>query len=273
MGGPPLALRDRMARPLRIHVPGVACHVMSRGNNKQEIFSQDADYTRFLELLPRLCDRFRITCLAYCLMWNHTHLLLRPLDKPISSLMQQLNSTYCQWFNRRHERVGHVLQGRFKGRLVEDDASLVRVLRYILRNPVAARYVDDPAAWRWSSYRAIAGLEAAPDWLQVEETWQMLEDGSGVPRTVLGRGEPRVLGPIRNATGIISARATASARRRALCCCACCVPAIRVYLAGNRNASQSPYLHDLELGAARERRRISPVPSSGYTRAPLLTKL
>ncbi len=154
---------------------------MSRGNNKQEIFSQDADYTRFLELLPRLCDRFRITCLAYCLMWNHTHLLLRPLDKPISSLMQQLNSTYCQWFNRRHERVGHVLQGRFKGRLVEDDASLVRVLRYILRNPVAARYVDDPAAWRWSSYRAIAGLEAAPDWLQVEETWQMLEDGSGVP--------------------------------------------------------------------------------------------
>jgi putative transposase len=93
--------------------------------------------------------------------------------------MQQLNSSYCQWFNRRHERVGHVLQGRFKCNLVEDDASLIRALRYIVRNPVAARYVQDAAAWRWSSYRATADLDTAPPWLDVAGVWAMFDDGSG----------------------------------------------------------------------------------------------
>jgi REP element-mobilizing transposase RayT len=170
-----------MARPLRIHVPGVASHVMSRGNNKQDIFTDDTDYSRFLELLSKVCDRFHVRCLAYCLMRNHTHLLLRPEDKPVSRLMQHLNSTYCQWFNRRHQRVGHVLQGRFKGRLVDNDASMIRVLRYILRNPVAAGYVEDPGAWRWSSYRATVGLETRPAWLRVEELWQMFDADCGPP--------------------------------------------------------------------------------------------
>ena len=173
--------RLRMARPLRIHVPGVVCHVMSRGNNKQEIFTDDTDYARFLELLSSLCDRFDIGCVAYCLMSNHTHLLLRPREKPVSRLMQQLNSIYCQWFNRRHQRVGHVLQGRFKARLVDHDASMVRVLRYILRNPVAAGCTKDPASWRWSSYSATAGLRNAPLWLRVEEVWEMFDDGYGPP--------------------------------------------------------------------------------------------
>ena len=170
-----------MARPLRIHVPGVVCHVMSRGNNKQEIFTDDADYARFLELLSSLCNRFDVDCLAYCLMSNHTHLLLRPREEPVSRLMQQLNSAYCQWFNRRHDRVGHVLQGRFKARLVDNDASMVRVLRYILRNPVAGGCVKDAASWRWSSYSATAGLRSAPPWLRVEEVWELFEDGSGPP--------------------------------------------------------------------------------------------
>ena len=153
---------------------------MSRGNNKQDIFSDDKDFAGYVELLSCLCERFDVGCLAYCLMWNHTHLLLRPREMPISRLMQQLNSGHCQRFNRRHGRVGHVLQGRFKGRHVDDDASLVRVLRYILRNPVAACYVQDASAWQWSSYAATVGVEEAPAWLRVHDLWNVFE-GSGAP--------------------------------------------------------------------------------------------
>jgi putative transposase len=162
-----------MSRPLRIHAPGVLCHVMSRGNDKQHIFLGEADFTHFLELLASLLERFDVQCIAYCLMWNHTHLLLRPCEQPLSRLMQHLNSAYCQNFNRRHGRVGHVLQGRFKSLWVEDDIYLLRVLRYIVRNPVASGYVNDPAAWTWSSHRATAGVEPAPAWLDVRAVWNV----------------------------------------------------------------------------------------------------
>jgi putative transposase len=146
---------------------------MSRGNDKQHIFLGDADFTHFLELLASLLERFDVQCIAYCLMWNHTHLLLRPREQPLSRLMQHLNSAYCQNFNRRHGRVGHVLQGRFKSLWVEDDIYLLRVLRYIVRNPVASGYVNDPAAWTWSSHRATAGVEPAPAWLDVRAVWNV----------------------------------------------------------------------------------------------------
>ena len=164
-----------MSRPLRIHAPGVLCHVMSRGNDKQHIFLGDADFTHFLELLASLLERFDVQCLAYCLMWNHTHLLLRPREQPLSRLMQHLNSAYCQNFNRRHGRVGHVLQGRFKSLWVEEDLYFLRVLRHIVRNPVATRYVNDPAAWTWSSHRATAGFEPAPAWLDVRAVWNVFD--------------------------------------------------------------------------------------------------
>lgn len=164
-----------MARPLRIHVPGILCHVMSRGNAKQHIFVDDTDFEHFLELLSSQLERFHVKCIAYCLMWNHTHLLLRPAEQPLSRLMQHLNSAYCQWFNRRHDRVGHVLQGRFKSHWVEDDLYFLRVLRYVVRNPVAAGYVDDPAAWRWSSHRATAGLEQPAPFLDVQSVWNVFD--------------------------------------------------------------------------------------------------
>jgi hypothetical protein len=90
-------------------------------------------------------------------------------------MMQQLNSAYSQWFNRRHDRVGHVLQGRFEGRLVDREAYALQVLRYTARNPVEAGLVAEPAQWRWSSYRATAGLDPAPAWLAVEATWLMFD--------------------------------------------------------------------------------------------------
>jgi putative transposase len=162
-----------MARPLRLHAPGILCHVTSRGNARQQIFVDDQDYERFLEILSNAATRFGVSCIGYCLMQNHTHLLLRPQDVPISRLMQQLNSTYCQWFNRRHDRVGHVLQGRFHCRLVDNDVYFLRVLRYVVRNPVTAGYVHDPADWPWSSHRVTAGLDATPTFLNVEDIWRV----------------------------------------------------------------------------------------------------
>lgn len=160
-----------MARPLRLHVPGMVYHVMSRGNAKQTIFLDDDDYTRYLQLLDRTSRRFRVRCLGYCLLDNHLHLLLQPNEMPISRMLQQLNSAYCQSFNRRHQRVGHVLQGRYKAVLVESPDSVLRVLRYVMMNPVKAGLVPVPSAWKWSSYRATAGLEACPRFLNVEEIW------------------------------------------------------------------------------------------------------
>jgi REP-associated tyrosine transposase len=165
-----------MARPLRLHIPGAIYHVMSRGNAKQDIFLDDIDRERFLALLGDSCDRFGVRCLTYCLMGNHYHALLQPQELTLSRMMQQLNSTYCQWFNRRHGRVGHVLQGRFKALLVDYDVYLLRAVRYILRNPLADARVANPGHWKWSSYRAIAGLEHAPAFLHVDSILAMFTE-------------------------------------------------------------------------------------------------
>ncbi|MEO6212302.1 MAG: transposase [Vicinamibacterales bacterium] len=160
-----------MSRPLRLHAPGLLHHVFARGNDKACIFVDDTDCENFLELLGATLERFGVRCAAYCLLWNHYHLLLVPREPLISRLMQQLNSAYCQRFNRRHKRVGHVLQGRFGSRLVEDGCYARTVLRYIALNPVAAERASCPDEWRWSSYRVALGLETAPAFLSLELVW------------------------------------------------------------------------------------------------------
>jgi REP element-mobilizing transposase RayT len=165
-----------MARPLRLHIPHAFYHVMSRGNAKQTIFEDAADYERFLELLDATSARFGVLCHAYCLMSNHFHLLLQPGIHPVSRMMQQLNSAYGQSFNRRHQQVGHVLQGRFNALLVDRDEYFLQLLRYIMLNPVEAGLVDDPGAWRWSSYRATAGLSDVPSCLALDHVWRMFAD-------------------------------------------------------------------------------------------------
>jgi putative transposase len=164
-----------MARPLRVHIPGVTYHVMSRGNNKQTIFLDDFDHEQYLTLLERTSKRFGIKCHAYCLMGNHVHLVLTPGEIPISRMMQQLNSAYCQGFNRRHKRVGHVLQGRFKSVMVDKDASFMRVIRYVTRNPVAAGLVELAGDWRWSSGPATLGLVPAPSFLDLTQVWKSFQ--------------------------------------------------------------------------------------------------
>lgn len=154
-----------MARPLRLEEPGAVWHVTARGNDRMEIFRDDADRTRFLELLGRVVDLFRWDLHAYVLMGNHYHLLLTTPEPTLSRGMRQLNGVYTQAFNRRHGRTGHVLQGRFHAVRVQREGHLLELARYVVLNPVRAGIASSAAAWRWSSYRATAGLARAPRWL------------------------------------------------------------------------------------------------------------
>ena len=157
-----------MARPLRILFPGGLYHVTARGNGRQTLFADDADRERFLRVLTYAVSRYRLLCHGYCLMGNHYHLLLETRDANLSLAMRQLNGVYSQAFNRRHERVGHVLEGRFHAQVVDKDSYLREVCRYIVLNPVRAGLVQHPREWSWSSYRATAGEAPAPAFLTVD---------------------------------------------------------------------------------------------------------
>ena len=181
-----------MARALRIERPGGRYHVTARGNERKAIYRDDTDRTHFLTLLEELGERFGAGVHAYVLMDNHFHLLLQTPEANLSRTMQWLNVSYSVWFNRRHDRAGHLFQGRFSAVIIEDDRGWQEVARYVHLNPVrvAALALDKrrrsasragvgpaPSAevvaarlrllreFRWSSYRAYAGYSAAPPWL------------------------------------------------------------------------------------------------------------
>lgn len=156
-----------MARPLRIEFAEALYHVTSRGNERRPIFRSDRDRRTFLTLLEQAAKRFRWSITAYVLMTNHFHLVIQTPDPNLSRGMQWLNGTYAAWFNHRHQRAGHLLQGRFHAFLVEKESYFAELLRYVVLNPVRAKMVERPEDYRWSSYRATAGLEAAPVWLDL----------------------------------------------------------------------------------------------------------
>ena len=156
-----------MSRPLRLDHAGALWHVTARGNERREVFRDDTDRREFLRLLGRTVELFGWRLHAWVLMGNHYHLLLATPEATLSRGMRQLNGDYAQHFNRRHGRDGHVFQGRFKAILVQREAHLLEVARYVVRNPVRAGLAKGPADWEWSSYRATAGLEPSPAWLDV----------------------------------------------------------------------------------------------------------
>ena len=158
-----------MARPLRIEYDGALYHVTSRGNDRKAIFKDDHDRELFLSTLAQVAERFHWLCHAYCLMNNHYHLVIETPDGNLSKGMRHLNGVYTQTFNKRHGRVGHVFQGRFKGILVQKDSHFLEVCRYVMLNPVRAKMIGHPRQWRWSSYRATAGMAPAHGCLTVDE--------------------------------------------------------------------------------------------------------
>ncbi|MFQ6024878.1 MAG: transposase, partial [Acidiferrobacterales bacterium] len=120
-------------------------------------------------------ERFNWRCHAYCLMGNHYHLLVETPEGNLSKGMRELNGRYTQAFNRRHRRVGHLLQGRFKAILVERERYLLALCRYVVLNPVRAKLVRSPAQYKWSSYRATAGQGQAPAFLTTR--WVLAQFG------------------------------------------------------------------------------------------------
>lgn len=176
-----------MSRPLRIEFAGALYHVMARGDGRRAIFRDDGDRQAFCASLARVCERFQWRVWAYCLMGNHYHLLVETLQPTLSRGMREVNGIYTQAFNRRHKRVGHVLQGRYKAVLVDKDSYLLDLSRYIVLNPVRARLCPTTADWPWSSYRAVMGKAVAPDMLAVAGTLALFSDNRGVARRAYAR--------------------------------------------------------------------------------------
>ena len=176
-----------MARPLRLEFPGALYHVTSRGNARQKIYLDEEDRRLYLDLLGKEVAQQGWRCYAYCLMHNHYHLLIETPEPNLVAGMRRLNGVYTQTFNRRRSRVGHLFQGRYKAIVVDKDAYLRELCRYIVLNPVRARAVKTPERWPWSSYRATLGESASPAWLAVEEV-RALFPGRGAYRRFVEEG-------------------------------------------------------------------------------------
>ena len=155
-----------MARPARDWVDGCIYHVFSRGSNRQAIFLNEGDYVEFDLLLADALRRLRVQCFGWSLMPNHWHALVR--GDRLSELMKHVNHRYALRFNRRWGRTAHVFENRFGAVAQESDDQFLWTIRYILRNPVEAGIASTVADARWTSFRATAGLDPAPDFLAVD---------------------------------------------------------------------------------------------------------
>ena len=155
-----------MARPLRIEYPGAFYHVISRGNRREPIVTDDRDRERFISYLSRMVGQFNVLVHGYCLMTNHYHLILETPEGNLSRAVQWLNVSYATYYNRRHQYVGHLFQGRFKAVLVDAGEYLAALSRYVHLNPVRAGAASRAWDYAWSSCRYFVRSQAAPDWLE-----------------------------------------------------------------------------------------------------------
>jgi putative transposase len=154
-----------VSRPLRIELPDAIYHVTSRGDRREPIFVDDTDRAALLGVVGQAAERFDARALAYCLMGNHYHFVLHTRAANLSRLMRHVNGVFTQRFNRRHGKVGHLFQGRFKAILVDRDSYLLEVCRYVELNPVRAGLVPQAQDWSWSSFRTHTGQAPGFDWL------------------------------------------------------------------------------------------------------------
>lgn len=181
-----------MARPLRIDQEDTFYHVLNRGNEQRAIFRDRRDYEGFLTRLGQCVQRFSLGVYAYVLMGNHYHLLVRTREANLSAAMQWLGVSYSAWHNARHERRGHLFQGRFKSFLIAEDAYLQRLLLYIHRNPLRAGLVTRLADYPWSSYRALAYGRGGPAWFDRQGVCAQFDlDGRGFRAAVARYDERR----------------------------------------------------------------------------------
>jgi putative transposase len=159
-----------MARQLRVEFENGFYHITSRGNLRDKIFYNVADREKFLEILGRTKERYGFVLHAYALMDNHYHLLMETPKPNLSQIMQNINTSYTVYINRKYQRSGHLLQGRFKGIIVDKDKYLISVSRYIHLNPVRARLVKRPVDYPWTSYSAFMDQKSETSLVNKEDT-------------------------------------------------------------------------------------------------------
>jgi putative transposase len=168
-----------MARPLRLLVENGHYHVTSRTWDRSPLYRDDADRREFLDIVGANVQRFDWRCLAYCLMDNHFHLLIRT---PLANLprgMQRINSRYAQLYNRWRGRRGPVFEDRYHGALIQREPHLLEAYRYIALNPVRAGLCANPGDYLWSSHAAVAGFSPPPSFLAVSEAHDLFEATTG----------------------------------------------------------------------------------------------
>jgi len=171
-----------MGRVPRLQIADGTYHVTTRGNDGATIFADDFDRTAFLARLGHMVAQSEWSLLAYCLMGNHFHLMIRTPEPNIAVGMQGLNQWYAQRFNSRYDRTGHVFEGPYDAELIESDGHLLEVTRYVVCNPVRAGLCGLPEQWRWSSYRAAIGVTPGFPWLALGELLLLFADSTATAR-------------------------------------------------------------------------------------------
>ena len=138
-------------------------HIMIRGINRQTIFETDEDYIKFIDTIQKSKEKSGFELYGYCLMGNHIHLLLREVKEPLSLSIQRMCSSFVYWYNWKYDRFGHLFQERYKSEVVENEAYLMTVLRYIHQNPIKAGITNSLTGYKWSSYREYVGKQNVID--------------------------------------------------------------------------------------------------------------
>ena len=193
-----------MARPLRIQFPGALYHITNRGNNRESLFKDDDDRKAFLTILAQSVDTYQIRLHSFVLMNNHWHLLAQTPLANLSEFMRHFNITYTSHYNRRHNRIGHLYQGRYKSFLVEEDGYLGMVSRYIHLNPVRIssmkrfglnKQLDYLLRYKWSSLQGYIEPRHEFDWVE----YQMVLADYGKARKNAGESyRKQLIADIRN---------------------------------------------------------------------------
>ena len=143
-----------MSRISRIFIDYACYHISMRGNQKQIIFKEEDDFCRYLKIIRKALKKYAVSLYAYCLMPNHTHLLIEPkCVSDMSKCMHWINRGYAAYFNAKYEKVGHLWQGRFKSKPIIKGRYLINCANYIEENPARANLVKDPIDYQWSSYK------------------------------------------------------------------------------------------------------------------------
>ncbi len=147
-----------MPRIARIAPRDYIFHILTRGNNRQDVFRDEIDYQKYLEILGRYKEKYHFRVYHYVLMRNHVHLVLETQEEggSLSEIMKGINLSYAQHYKRKYDHIGHFWQDRFKSILISRDQYLLACGSYVELNPVRAGIVKDPRDYRWSSYRAYA---------------------------------------------------------------------------------------------------------------------